>query len=112
VEAAHFTFTGWSDGGAISHTIKTPATATTYTANFHTQFLLLTSVSPAGGGTIQPATGPTGVWLDALTPVIVTATPNPGYQFAGWSGDCVGSGACQLTMDSPHFVTANFAPGP
>jgi glucose/arabinose dehydrogenase len=29
-----YSFVSWSDGGAISHTISTPATATTYTATF------------------------------------------------------------------------------
>jgi hypothetical protein len=29
-----YTFRAWSDGGAQTHTITTPATATTYTARF------------------------------------------------------------------------------
>lgn len=39
----------------------------------------------------------------------VTAVPNAGSQFAGWSGDCSGSGSCAVVMDSNHTVTANFA---
>ncbi|MGD0579529.1 MAG: hypothetical protein ABSC08_11440, partial [Bryobacteraceae bacterium] len=105
-------WTSWSDGGAMSHTVETPAAATTYTANFKTRFLLVTSVSPAGGGTIQPATGPTGAWYDENTVVTVTATPNPGYTFSGWWGGCYGNGPCQVTMQSPGAVIANFAPGP
>ena len=31
-----YTFTGWSDGGAVNHTLSTPATNTTYTAAFST----------------------------------------------------------------------------
>jgi glucose/arabinose dehydrogenase len=34
VGAKVYLFTGWSDGGAQTHTIATPATATTYTATF------------------------------------------------------------------------------
>ena len=44
--------------------------------------------------------------------VTLTATPAGGSTFTGWGGDCSGAGACQLTMDSAHVVTANFsAPG-
>ena len=32
-----YVFQNWSDGGAGAHTIVTPATATTYTANFKRQ---------------------------------------------------------------------------
>ena len=31
---AGYTFTSWSDGGAATHTIRTPATARTYTATY------------------------------------------------------------------------------
>ena len=43
---------------------------------------------------------------DAVT---VTATPNSGYTFSGWSGACTGNGACSVTMDADKTVTANFA---
>ncbi|MCZ2147188.1 MAG: hypothetical protein LC126_05375, partial [Bryobacterales bacterium] len=45
-----YTFTGWSDAGALSHTITVPASAATYTASFQTAYLLTTS---ATNGTIQ-----------------------------------------------------------
>ena len=38
----------------------------------------------------------------------VAATPTGGYQFSEWVGDCTGSGACVVTMDSDKSVTANF----
>lgn len=43
---------------------------------------------------------------------VVTLMPSPaaGSAFTGWSGDCTGEGACQLTMDSGKSVTASFAP--
>jgi hypothetical protein len=46
------------------------------------------------------------------TQVTLTATPAAGYSFAGWSGDCGGSGACEVTMDAIRSVTAEFIPAP
>ena len=43
---AGYVFTTWSDGGAVSHTISTPASATTYTATYK-----------ASGGTVNGLTG-------------------------------------------------------
>jgi hypothetical protein len=42
--------------------------------------------------------------------VKLTATPESGWEFAGWSGDCVGTGSCTLTMDQTKVVTASFRP--
>jgi Divergent InlB B-repeat domain/Right handed beta helix region len=44
--------------------------------------------------------------------VTLTATPSNGSTFAGWSGACSGTGACELTMDSDKSVTASFNPAP
>jgi uncharacterized repeat protein (TIGR02543 family) len=108
VQAATYTFTSWSDGGALSHTIQANTPGKTYTANFTAQYLLLTAVSPAGGGSISPPTG----WHNPNAVVTVTAIPATGYTFTGWSGACAGTGACQVTMWNPQIVTANFAPAP
>lgn len=40
--------------------------------------------------------------------VTLTATPNANSTFVGWSGDCTGTGSCQLTMDAAKGVTARF----
>jgi hypothetical protein len=47
-----YLFVNWSDGGAAAHTVTAPSSATTYTANFNTQYYLTTVVSPAGAGTV------------------------------------------------------------
>ncbi|MFG0623535.1 IPTL-CTERM sorting domain-containing protein, partial [Delftia sp. WSY_9] len=42
-----------------------------------------------------------------------TATPGTGYHFTSWSGDCAGTGACQLTnVTSPRSVSATFTHDP
>ena len=47
------------------------------------------------------------------TLVTLTASPTGGSTFAGWSGDCVGTGSCTVTMDQARSVTATFdAPPP
>jgi hypothetical protein len=69
-------------------------------------FTLTVAVSPIEGGTTSP---PVGIYTyDYGTVVIVTATPAGGYVFDRWSGPCIGTDACQVTMDANKMVTANF----
>jgi Divergent InlB B-repeat domain len=42
------------------------------------------------------------------TVVTLTATPASGFEFANWTGDCSGSGACSVTMSAAHTVGASF----
>jgi hypothetical protein len=44
----------------------------------------------------------------AGTVVALSATPQSGWTFSGWSGACSGSGTCSTTMDSARSVTAAF----
>jgi hypothetical protein len=44
------------------------------------------------------------------TLVELTATAATGQEFVGWSGDCSGSGTCQVTMSEARAVTATFVP--
>ena len=45
------------------------------------------------------------------TSVSLAATPTPPAVFSGWSGDCSGTGACNLTLSAAHSVTATFGAG-
>ena len=67
---------------------------------------LTVAVDPAGGGTTVPTVGTHAYAEDSA--VTITATPNVGYAFANWSGDCSGSGLCQVTMAGNKSVTAHF----
>jgi len=101
------TFASWSDGGAISHPVTAPLTATTYTASFTTSYQLTTAANPSNEGTVSPASGS---YYTAGTVVSLLATPNSGYQFSGFSGDLTGTTNPQtLLMNGPKNVTANFA---
>ena len=46
------------------------------------------------------------------TAVSLSASPTGGSSFAGWSGDCTGTGACNLTMNSNKGVSGSFTAAP
>ena len=72
-----------------------------------TQEFTLT-VTTEGSGTGTVTANPAGLAYQAGTTVTLTATPDPGSSFEGWSGACSGTGACVLTMDADKAVTARF----
>jgi uncharacterized repeat protein (TIGR02543 family) len=103
-----YVFANWSDGGAASHSITVGSTAATYTATFTTQYQLTISASPVAGGTVTPSSGS---YYASGTAVPITATPNSGYTFSGWSGSVASPSAASttVTMSAPQAVTANFS---
>ncbi len=103
-----YVWSGWSDGGAISHTVS-PTGGMTFNANFASQYLLNTSVSPVGGGTVNAIPSPASGYYDAGTPVQLTAIPASGCTFSGWSGGLSGTANPQtVTMANPQSVAAAF----
>jgi hypothetical protein len=42
--------------------------------------------------------------------VTLIAVADPGFRFAGWSGDCAGTADCKLVADSAKAVQATFVP--
>jgi virginiamycin B lyase len=99
-----YVFKVWSDGGAISHTVTPPTASTTYTASFDTQYQLTVAVSPAGSGTVTPASG----FFAAGSDVTLQATPAPGFSFAGWTGSSATAATTSVRMTGPVSMTANF----
>lgn len=75
------------------------------------------TVSKSGTGTGMVASSPAGIScgstcsanFDSGVVVNLTATPDSGSTFAGWSGACTGTGACSVTMDAAKSVSANFS---
>jgi hypothetical protein len=108
--SAQYSWSSWSDGGAISHTVS-PAVATTYTANFTaTQYYL--TMNAGTGGSVSPVSG----WYNAGTNLNISATPSGGFTFSGWTGSGTGSysGAnnpASISMNGPITETANFNGG-
>jgi hypothetical protein len=81
-----------------------------------TQATLNAGVAGLGGGSISGngiACPPTCSFVYPLnTAVALTATPDSGSVFSGWSGACTGTATCALTMASDRAVTATFDPAP
>jgi List-Bact-rpt repeat protein len=103
-----YSFSSWSDGGAISHTVA-PTTNTTYTAKFGTQYYL--TMNAGTGGKVSPASS----WRTAGTSVSISATPSAGYSFSKWTGSGAGSfsgttNPVSITMNGPITETATFTP--
>jgi hypothetical protein len=75
---------------------------------------LTVTYSGTGGGTVSNS--PTGASCgtgcsdyDSPDPVTLTAHPDSGSEFTGWSGACTNStGDCNVTMDADRTVVANF----
>ncbi|MEQ6308197.1 IPTL-CTERM sorting domain-containing protein [Delftia acidovorans] len=104
---AGYHFTSWSGDctgtGACQFTGVTASrtVSATFTPNTHS-----IATPAAVNGTVTCAPNPVTHGQDASC----TATPDAGYHFTSWSGDCAGTGACQLTnVTSPRSVSATFA---
>ncbi len=74
------------------------------TLNFQLQYSLTVTSDP--GGKVNSA----ATWQNAAATVTLAATPQSGFVFAGWEGDCAGSGSCTLLMNGPKNVKADFTP--
>ncbi|HEV7395485.1 MAG TPA: NF038122 family metalloprotease [Pyrinomonadaceae bacterium] len=110
VSGTRFVWSSWSDGGAISHNVA-PTSNTTYTANFTTQFQL--TMNAGSGGTVSPASG----FFNSGQSVQISATPNSGFGFSGWTGSGTGSftgstNPVNVTMNAPITETASFTQNP
>lgn len=80
------------------------------------QYALSVSKAGSGSGTVTSADGGIdcgGTCSDSYasgTMVTLTATPDDGSTFVGWSGSgCSGTGTCTVTMSSDQGVSATFA---
>jgi len=118
-----YTFSSWSVSGASCGTANTctvsmtqaRSVTATFTQNAPTVYSL--TVKKLGSGTVQSS--PAGITcgtsctntFNAGSTVTLTATPNSGYTFSGWSGsgiNCPGTGTCPISMASANTVTATF----
>ncbi|MDO8631218.1 MAG: hypothetical protein Q7R41_12065, partial [Phycisphaerales bacterium] len=102
--------TGWTGSGSVPFS-GTGSSVTfslndisSLTWNWRTE-VKLAAKAEAGG----QVTAPTDEWLAEGTNVVVTAQPNAGFVFAGWSGDIASTArVLNLRMTRPLAIAARF----
>lgn len=115
-------FAGWSGAGCSGTNTCTVTMSSTHTQLVTANFVevspgeqpLLVNVSGNGRvtsnkGGIDCKPSCTATFTQG-TNVTLTALPDTGWSFAGWEGDCNGSGTCTLSMNTEKSVTATFTP--
>ena len=113
------TFTGWTGGGCTGtgQCTVTMAAAQTVTATFTANdYPLTVAFNLAGTGTGTVASNPVGIdcgttctaSFPAGSVVQFVPTAGPNSVFAGWSGACTGTGACNVTVSAAATITARF----
>ncbi len=76
------------------------------------------TVTRSGSGSGAVTSSPAGIDCGATCSAslsgsaTLTATPASGSTFAGWSGDCTGTGSCVVAMSAAKSVTATFKQAP
>ncbi|NJK89868.1 MAG: hypothetical protein HC923_11050 [Myxococcales bacterium] len=111
------TFAGWTgDCTGLGDCVVTMDRDRSVGAIFEGESFLL-EVTKAGTGDGVVTSDPSGIDCGAKCSdpfaaeeqVELTALPDPGHVFTGWSGDCSGADpTCQFSMDGPRAVTATF----
>ncbi len=114
-------FAGWSGDcsgtGACTVTMNA-ARSVTATFNAAPTYQLTVTKAGTGGGTVSSS--PPGISCGSTcsanfnqgSSVTLTATPDSGSTFMGWSGGgCSGTGSCTVNMSANQTVTATFNSG-
>ena len=107
---AGYQFDGWSgDASGTTNPLNITMDADkTVTATFSLIQRTLTVNATNGSVTTNP--NPTNGTYNNGTIIALTATPDAGYQFNGWSGDATGTtNPLNITMDADKTITANFS---
>jgi uncharacterized delta-60 repeat protein len=117
------TVTGLTPGTQYFFTVRTVTNPHAYNQNtvyseYTSEVMVeqqLLTISKSGTGTVRSQIAGIDCGSDCSesynsgTVVTLTAAPDAGSYFAGWSGDCVSQAlTCKVTMDAAKTVTANF----
>ena len=92
--STRYVFNNWSDNGDSSHSITTGTVVSAYTANYKTQFKLITNASPSG---IPVTVSGGNVFYDSSATVNFSVSPTAlvyngkEYYFQRWNGTGIGS---------------------
>ena len=111
-------FTEWTSGcsGTNRVCVISPTSTTTVTALFSPAFAVSVSKAGSGTGIVTGGGVNCGSTCNARSvlggSIVLTATPNAGSVFIGWSGQgCSGTGTCTVTSSTTGIkgVTATFS---
>jgi hypothetical protein len=112
-------FSGWSGGATGFNSTATVTMSSNKIINAIFDKMCTLTVTKAGSGSGTITSNPSGINCGATcsyqflygTSVVLTATPDSGSAFNGWSGDTVGTDTTiTVTMNSNKNVTATFNP--
>lgn len=116
---AGYVFNGWGgDCGGTGYCTITVDTGKNITASFERQWTITVNKTGSGNGTINPNSGSltwnsnsgAGLFVNG-TSVTLTAVPDTGYVFTGWSGTaCSGLEPCIVLVTDNKNITAGFSP--
>ena len=98
----HYQFIGWTDGGAVSHTITASPAERIFNATFVRQHVFAFGVS-AGKGTVKASVA-SETLVNEGTQIALTAVPEPGYQFVRWVGSTSLNSIGRGTSANPAVV--------
>jgi phospholipase C len=111
-----YTFAGWSGACSGTSTCNVTMTANeSVTPTFKAGYGVAVTINGNGSGTVTST--PAGISCPTTcsatfpqnTAITLTATPQTGDYFGGWSGGgCSGTGTCSLTLSASANVTASF----
>ncbi len=104
-----YDFASWSDGGAQTHSITTPATDTTYTVSFEIEYLVTPAVTPLNSGTTIPSVA---TWYPAGSTPTVIVTSATGFDFSTWSAAAstpLSAASNLVALTGPVTATATLA---
>ena len=116
--APGFVFAGWVSSEscgtvACAFTVDGPAEVEALFVSSAPQVTLDVTVTGSGRVTSQPVgidcPGGCSASFDENTVVDLFASPEPGFEFLGWTGACSGTASCTVTLDAARQVEAAFA---
>jgi len=103
---AGWEFAGWSgDATGMTNPLSITMDADKNITATFTQIQQTLTVNSVGNGSVSPSSG---TYNQGQT-VNITATPDAGWEFTGWSGDATGTAnPLSTTMDADKNITATF----
>jgi hypothetical protein len=116
VPSSGFGFSNWSGACSGASPVCTVTMSSNQSVNAIFQPLEVLTVTVSGGGTVTSS--PSGISCPGVCSalfiygktVTLSASAVGGYNFAGWSGACSGTGTCTVGMSAAKAVSANFSP--